>query len=225
MSSNPTTGRPNTRQEHRKNGTNVPIESIEEIKDAGHGRIYLEKGLYLCPQGEPVTPTSIKYCLHQISMMPGITVPIAKAVRATALLVEEFEEYSVAETIRDTVDKQLNALTEDLQLLTTDVKGKIDDRLEKRLTELDEHTNSLGKMVTKIETATTNVANGSGTNTSPPNGHHQTSGAKTYAEALITPPAYADPKLAAKEGIRARQFMLEGIVKGSELDEMSELQK
>jgi hypothetical protein len=117
-------------------------------------------------------------------MMPGIMVPIAKAVRATALLVEEFEEYSIAETIRDMVDKQLNVLSEDLQLLTTDVKRKIDDQLEKRLTDLDKHTNSLGKMVTKVETAMTNVANRSGTNTSPLNGHHRTSGAKTYAEAV-----------------------------------------
>ena len=50
------------------------------------------------------------------------------------------EEYSIAEEVRDTVNKQLNVLSEDLQLLTTDVKEKIDGRIEKKLMELDKYT-------------------------------------------------------------------------------------
>jgi hypothetical protein len=105
--------RPKTRHETRRTGSHVAAEPIEEIKSAEMARAYLEKGLYLCPPGESITPTSLKYCLHQISRMPGITVLIGKAVRAAALLVEEFEEYAIAENIRETVNIQLSSLTED----------------------------------------------------------------------------------------------------------------
>jgi len=39
--------------------------------------------------------------------MPGITVAIGKAVRSAALMLEELEEYAIAEMIRETVNTQL----------------------------------------------------------------------------------------------------------------------
>ena len=99
-----TTARPNTRMELKRTGIHIAIESIVEIKDTKDARTYLEKGLYLCPAGETVTPTSLRYCLHQISRMPGITVAIGKAVSSAALMLEELEEYAIAEMIRETVN-------------------------------------------------------------------------------------------------------------------------
>jgi len=96
--------RPNTRLELKKTGTLVTLESIVEIKDTKDTRAYLEKGLYLCPAGEMVSPTSLKYCLHQISRMPGVMVAVGKAIRSAAILVEVMEEYSIAATIRDAVN-------------------------------------------------------------------------------------------------------------------------
>ena len=124
------TAKPNTRMESRRTGVHVAIESIAEIKDVKDARTYLEKGLYLCPAGETVTPTSLRYCLHQISRMPGVTVSVGKAVRSAALMLEELEEYAIAEMIRDTVNTQLTGITEDFQLLTSDVREKIDQKLE-----------------------------------------------------------------------------------------------
>jgi len=65
--------KPSTRQETKRTRAHVSMESVEEIRDAEMARKYLERGLYLCPQGKLITPTSLKYCLHQISRMPGIT--------------------------------------------------------------------------------------------------------------------------------------------------------
>jgi hypothetical protein len=51
-----------------------------------------------------------------------------------------------------------------------------------------------------------------------------TQGHRTYAETLVTPPSHANPKLAAKEGIRARQHMIEGIGEDLKLGEMDDTQ-
>ncbi len=212
--------KPNTRQETRRTGTLIATESVEEIKSAEGARRYLEKGLYLCPQGEPITPTSLKYCLHQISKMPGITVPIGKAVRAAALLVEEFEEYAIAETIRETVNTQLSSLTEDFQLMATNIKEQIDERIGERLTDLDKYTTRMDKVIKKMETNNVPPPQNTTHSAHPdrPHGH------RSYAETLISPPRHVDPRLAAKEGIRARQFMLEGVTKDSKHGEMNNAQ-
>lgn len=66
---------PNTRQETKKTEANMANDNIETIRNARKERAYLEGGLYiqyLCTAGEPITLTALKYCLHQISNMPGI---------------------------------------------------------------------------------------------------------------------------------------------------------
>lgn len=207
--------RPNTRQETKKTGANVAISSSDMIKDAKEGRAYLEGGYYLCPPGEPVTTTALRYCLHQISVMSGITVPVSKAVKAVVYLLEELEECAIAEVTRDTVNTQLTSSTEDFQLLATDVKEKIDTCVEEKLADIEKYTKKMDKILTKIESATNNTEN------TTPNGyrtdnsytHHDNGGTKTYAEALISPPSHADPRLAAKEDIRVRQFMFKGVEK------------
>jgi hypothetical protein len=118
------------RQETKKTGMTVINENQEEIKEARAGRLFLEKRLYLCPAGQPTTPTSLTYCLHQISAMQGITKPIKNAVRAVAFLLEEMEDYTLVELLRDTVNSQMTTLSEDLQMLTTDIKEKIDGHLK-----------------------------------------------------------------------------------------------
>ena len=45
-----------------------------------------------------------------------------------------------------------------------------------------------------------------------------------YADALIHPPPHANPRLAAREGIRARQVLLEGIDPASKLGGMGSAQ-
>ncbi len=153
--------------------------------------------------------------------MPGITVAIGKAVRSAALLVEELEEYAIAEMIRDTVNIQLVGVTENLQLLSSDVKEKIDQKLVESTKEMEKYTNNLSRIVTKLESAathTTNQPNATAGATPTYNG------VKTYAQTLVSPPSHANPKLAAREGIRARQFMLEGVIRESKMGEMNNTQ-
>ena len=167
-------------------------------------------------------PTSLTYCLHQILAMQGITKPIKNAVRAVAFLLEEMESYAMVELIRDTVNIQLSTLAEDMQLLTTDVREKIDNNLGDKITDLDKNMDRINRVIDKLEKAGTNALSaGRGGNPAQAN---YTQGTRTYAEALITPPPHADPKLAAKEGIRARQHMLEGIGEDSKLRGMDDMQ-
>ncbi len=167
-----------------------------------------------------VSPTSLKYCLHQISRMAGITVAIGKAVRSAALLVEEMEEYAIAETIRKTVNTQLTAITEDLQILTSDVREKIDQKMEESSKELDKYTDNVGRLITKLESTAHVVSQPNTTN----NTTLACDGTRTYAQATVSPPAHANPKLAAREGIRARQFMLEGVDRESKIGGMNNSQ-
>lgn len=122
---------------------------------------------------------------------------IGKAVCAAAFLIEEFEEYTIAESIRDTVNTQMSGLTEDLHLLATDIRKKIEEQLENRLMDLDKYMSKMDRVVTNLETAASNTEKTllEGTNMSSP---------RTYAEALISPPTHANLQLAAKEGIQAR---------------------
>src|SRR6266545_7159719 len=48
-----------------------------------------------------------------------------------------------------------------------------------------------------------------------------THGPHSYAQALVNPPLHANPRLAAREGIRARQIMLEGVEEGSKVSQLT----
>jgi len=212
--------RPATRLESKKTGIAPINEDKEEIRDENTGRLYLEKRLYLCPAGQPVTPVSLTHCLHQISAMQGITKPIRNAIRATAFLLEELEDYTTAENVREIVNAQLSNLSEDMQLLTTDLKEKVDSHLEGKLTDLDKSMDRLNRVIGKLEKAGEVV-----TNTNLGNNTRQTGtapGHRTYAETIAAPPPHANPRLAAKEGIRARQLMLEGVNDNLKFKEMDD---
>lgn len=214
--------RPTTRQDTRKTGTTVINESQEEIKDARSGRIFLESKLYLCPAGQPTTHTSIVYCLHQISAMQGVTKPTKNAIRAVAYLLEEMEDYTLAALLRDTVNKQLSTMTEDLSLITTDFKEKMDTQLEEKLADLDKSMDRVNRVIGKLEKTEENTSRtGRDTNSTQTRNAHRT---QTYADALVAPPSHADPRLAAKEGIKARQLMLEGTDDNPKMCEMDNMQ-
>jgi len=106
------------------------------------------------------------------------------------------EETAINEMVRDMVISQLNELTLDMKTLVTDVKDKIDTHMQKFPT---------GALT--------------GTATLQPS-----HGPRTYAEALVNPPSHANPRLAAREAIRARQFMLEGLDRESKAGQMGSTQ-
>jgi hypothetical protein len=195
--------KPITRNDAKKIGGIVPTQhSNEDINNAIDGRRHLEKNLWLCPAGEPITTAALAACLHQISEISGTATGgklMANAVRAAAFLAEEIEENSINEVVRDAVLSQINELAADMKSLVEDAKMKIDEHAQKIIAQ--------------------------GQTTSPPPQPHSDPAPpmptrRSYAETLINPPSHADPKLAAKEGIRARQIMLEGIDPKSKISQM-----
>ena len=191
---------PATRHNTRKRNGSVSIpEEFQDIKNAHDGRKFLEKHMLLCPPGEPATNAAISYCLHQISGMAGVPKQTVNAIRATAFLLEEMEEMAINETVRSALDSQLTEFTMDMKLLVEDVNNKIGDHLKATLDKIEKATS---KIITSAPTA---VSHGPGTV-----GQSATT-TTTYASALIRPPPNVDPRLVAREGIKARQFLLTGI--------------
>ena len=162
------------------------LEDQQEINDALEGRKFLERHSLLCPPGEPPTHTSLSTCLHQVSMMAGVQKPVLNAIRSIAFLLEELEETQINGTVKEAFDSQITEFTSDMKMLIEDAREKIDEHLK-----VSEE---------KIAQAMANAATQANRN--------QTN---TFASVLVTPPPHANPKIAAKEGIKARQFLLEGI--------------
>ena len=115
--------------------------------------------------------------------MPGITKTIATAIQSIALLADEFEETSINETVRDAITSQLSELTSDVKLLIDDAKQKIDKHIQTKSAKLGNNADMTSSQPAYLP--------------------------RSYAHALISPPPHANPRLAAREGIRARQIMLE----------------
>ena len=188
-----TTSRPTT----RCNGMSVIIEELQDMKDSLEGRKYLEKHSLLCPPGKPPTHILLSTCLHQISAMAGIQKPVLNAIRSVAFLLEEIEETQISTTVKEALDNQIMEFASDIKLLIEDAKDKISHHLKTT----EDHT---------AEEATTTL-----------NPHKQIT--MTDASALINPPAHANPKIAAREGIKARQFLIEG-VENSKLAHLDNIQ-
>ena len=182
---------PATRHNTRKRNGSISIpEEYQDIKNSQEGRKFLEKHMLLCPPGEPATNTAISYCLHQISGMARVPKQVVNAVRATAFLLEEIEEMAVNETVRSAFDSQLTEFTADMKLLAEDVNTKIDNHLKAVLDQIE-------KAASKIPppTATTGASEPT---------RQATTTIPSYASALVKPSPNADPKLAAREGIKSK---------------------
>ena len=185
--------RPNT----RRNGPPTLIEEHQDVKDSLEGRKFLEKHSLLCPPGEPPTHMSLSICLHQISMMGGMPKQAINAVRSVAFLLEEMEDTSIHETLRSALDVQMTEFTSDMKTIIEDAKEMLNNNaktVEERIAKITIPTQALPRALTN-----------------------------TYASILVNPPAHANPRVAAREGIRARQFLLEGI-KNSKFSHLDNLQ-
>ena len=125
---------------------------------------------------------SLAMCLHQITAMAGIPKTATNAIHAVAFLLEELIDTQINVTIKEALDSQITEFSSDMKLLIEDAKEKISDHIKSS-------TNNTDKIST------------------PSSGPQQQD--KTYALILINPPVHANPKLAAKEGIKARQFFIE----------------
>ena len=177
----------------RRNGNSIIIEDLQDIKDSLEGRKFLEKHSLLCPPGEPPSHSSLATCLHQISAMAGLQKPVINAIRSVAFLLDELEETQINETVRDAFDSQITEFTSDMKLLIEDAKEKI-----------DAHIKTSEERITQLAAQVPAPQPSSQPSQPRPSTH-------TYASVLISPPAHANPRVAAREGIKARQFAIVGI--------------
>jgi hypothetical protein len=190
-----TVSRPATRNEIKKTGNLKTPEDLQDIKNAQEGRSFLEKLSLLCPPGEPLTHEALSVCLHQISAMAGLQKQAVNAIRATAFLLEEMEEDAINLVVKEAFDSQISELTLDMKTLIEDAKSKIDEHIKTTLDKLNTENPSPTPPAFLAPVPSPNA-----TTPSP----------RSYAATLINPPSHANPILAAREGIRARQFLLKG---------------
>lgn len=176
--------RPGTRAGQRESS---PLEEQHDINDALQGRKLLEKHLLLCPAGEPATHVSLSTCLYQISALAGVSKTVTNAIRSVALLLEELEDTQINGIVKEAFDSQMTEFTMDMRTLIEDAKEKIDEHLK-------ETEGRLNKMIDNVAAQPRQAQ------------------PLTYASILNTAPPHANPRVAAKEGIKARQLLLEGIM-------------
>ena len=180
--------RPTTRTKTRRTGGTLILEDQQDINCANKGRNFLEKHSLLCSPGEPPTHLSLLTCLHQVSAMAGVQKPVLNAIRSIVFLLEELEETQINVTVKEVFDSQIMEITLDMKLLIEDTREKIDEHL--KISE-----DCITQMLNSASVQPRQMQQGTG----------------SYASALATPPPHANPKIAAREEIKARQFLLEGI--------------
>lgn len=128
----------------------------------------------------------------------------------------------LVELLQETVNTQLSTMSEDLSLLTMDIKEKVDNHLEVKLADLDKSIDRINQVIGKLKKIKENTSRtNQGTNSIQPG---NTRGHRTCVETLVAPPPHANPRLLAKEGIKARQLMLEGLDENSKLGKMDNMQ-
>ena len=126
--------------------------------------------------------------------------------------MNELEDEALHQTVKDLVTFQFNKLGSDLRLFVTDATRRINEHIETKMMEISVATKTL------IDTVKDSIASHPQANTDmlpPPT-------QLDYRQALLTkPPPHVDPRLAAKEGIKLHQFLLDGVAKDSKLEKMS----
>lgn len=176
------------RDETRSETDSLILEERQDIKDSQEGRKFLEKHLLLWPEGEPATHASLATCLHQVSAMAGIHKTVINAIRAVAFMLDEMEDTQIHLSVKEAFESQVTEFTSDMKTLILDAKEKLDSHFKVTEDRLTQVINSSAAQVRQTPVAGT-----------------------TYASMLTMPPPHANPRIAAREGIKARQFLLEGI--------------
>ena len=112
----------------------------------------------------------------------------------------------ISEVVRDAMLAQVNELTQDMKALVDDAKKKINKHAQLQKNKSDQSSPPITTMPGLNQKTQASQAHCS------------------YADTLINPPPHTDPKLAAREGIYARQIMLEGINQNSTISKMDSSQ-
>ncbi|KAF8805380.1 hypothetical protein BYT27DRAFT_7258493 [Phlegmacium glaucopus] len=162
---------------------NARDSSPSVINNAAAARRYLERRLLFVPEGHPATTATLATALHQIAAIDRIPKEAVEAIQAVAYMLDELDEGIIAATARDAVNDQLAYMNDELKTLTGHFLTTMENEMGKHLATVAEATKGLASTTTK-----------------------------SYKEALLSnnpTPANADPRILAREGIKARQFLLD----------------
>ncbi|KAF8156806.1 hypothetical protein B0H34DRAFT_783129 [Crassisporium funariophilum] len=183
----------------RSTGLSTIIEDLKDVKDAHTARKFLKKGMLLMPPGEPLSHGALSTCLHQIAAMTKLPKQVKNTVQSVAFLVDKLKDNTLHKAVQDAVNSQLGELAANLKTFVEDSKEKIDGHLESRLKELDTAT---GSLTNTAQMAIDAIAKASTTTT-----QGTIMGAHSYT----------------RQGIRQRQFMMEGCEKETRLGKMNNM--
>jgi hypothetical protein len=163
-----------------------PVPPDVTVKNCEQARLWLENKNLLVPIGSKVTLPMLSMALFHISELAKMPGEIAQAIRSVAWLVGEVEMETVAEATRSAVNDQIDFLNTEAKNLLDEMRTTISEEVEKQI-------GSLGTAVTKVL-------------------EEKKSSTPTYRDMLLgnAPSCQSvDPRILAREGIRARQFIVD----------------
>jgi hypothetical protein len=202
-----------TRTTGRLSQKSVINKELQEIQNSTEARSYLEKTLLIVPPGQEPTLGLLSTAIHQVTEYKGVPTQAINALRSIAFLLNELEENTLHEAVRDSVTVQLNDMGSDLRELVTDATRRIDEHLKNKLSEISDATKTLMDSVKEsLSDIPPPAGNTSNIGNAPP---------LNYRQALVNPPPHVNPRLAAKEGIKLRQFLVEGVTRDSRIGKMN----
>ena len=175
-----------------ESNTDHDLNQINNVRDA---RRFLETRLLMVPDGAAPTPNIMSATVFQISGMAGVTRLARRAMRAAAYLMEEMDTEAIATATRDAVVEQMSYITEEMKSMTEHIKTTIEAEVGKQVRAIEGAT---AAAVTQAKRASEEAA-------MKPQG-------MSYRDAAEKRPEHerqADPRIVAREGIKARQLLMD----------------
>jgi len=164
----------------------APMSDTLKYNDPMVARSFLEKHHLLVSDRAELTTGVLAACMHQVAGLEGILKQAEKAIQSLATLMECMADDGIKETIHELILGELNSMVEDINGMLEGMKKDTSKKMSKQVEALKQAT--VVQKTTYCEVNTTN------------------NGTTPYKDALALPPLSVDPRIAAKEGIRARQF-------------------
>jgi hypothetical protein len=159
---------------------------MDTVKGCEQARLWLENKNLLVPLESKITLPMLSTTLFHISELAKMPVEIAQAIRSVAWLLGEVEVETVAEDTRTAVNDQIDYLNGETKNLLDEIRTTISEEIEKQLS-------SFSSAATKVI-------------------EEKSGGMPTYRDMALRNaplPHTADPRVLAREGIRARQFIVD----------------
>ncbi|KAF9538300.1 hypothetical protein CPC08DRAFT_606786, partial [Agrocybe pediades] len=174
---------------------------INNVRDA---RRFLESKLLLVPDGTTPTSNIMSAALFHIAAMQGLSGLARRAIRSAAYIMEEMEEEATKRKDSDAGMGHENHANEELKAdIAEHLKGTISNEISNHIKAIQEATKTaLDQIQTTIQEHTASQS-------------QFTQGQGTYSDAVRRSPQQhntnptPDPRILAREGIKARQFLLD----------------